>query len=212
MLKAEPFQSLFGRLVQGDDRHKSRLHDFEGNLAGGGLIRSAWSTTCFKLGHPHQVPWINYPAISRLQSILGPDSKVVEFGSGFSTIWLAKRCARVVTIESNAAWFASISSRVDEKVDMRLCTQPDDYCLVSGCQEKYFDLAIVDGDWRDRAMRRALDLVKPGGHIYLDNSDVQDTQHQTAKRLLLEAGREIEILIGMTPFQFTTTQGVLARI
>jgi predicted O-methyltransferase YrrM len=205
-------QPLLTRLIQGDRRHKTRFHDFEGNKARGGLLQSLLSATCLKLGHRQQLPWINYPAMERLRAILTREFKVLEFGSGLSTLWLSQRCALVVTIENDPDWFAVVQSEAGENVDARLCTEPEEYCRVSGYSERYFDLVIVDGRWRDRATRKALQMVPSGGHIYLDNSDVQDTEHQEAKSLLLNASRSAELLVGLSPFQVTTTQGIFARL
>lgn len=204
--------SMLSRIIQGDPRHETRLHDFEGNRARGGFLQSLLSTTCLKLGHRQQLPWINYPAMERLGTILNRESKVLEFGSGTSTLWFSKRCALIVTIESDPHWFTFVKSRAAENVDARLCTEQEEYCRVTGYPDKYFDLVVVDGRWRDRSMSTALQMVRTGGQIYLDNSDVQDAEHQSAKHLLLDASHSAEMLVGLSPFQVTTTQGIIALI
>ncbi len=203
---------MLTRIIKGDPRHKTRLHDFEGNRAQSGFLRSLLSTACQKLGYRRQLPWLNYPAIDRLKAILVPESKVLEFGSGLSTLWLSQRCSLVVTIESDPHWFDFVKARAGENVDARLQTQPEEYCGVAGYPDKCFDLVIVDGSWRDLSMRKALEMVRAGGHIYLDNSDVQDSEHQQAKHLLLNKSAHTEIVVGLTTFQLTTTQGVFARL
>lgn len=203
---------MLSRLIKGDPRHKTRLHDFEGNRAKSGFLKSLLSTACQKLGYRQQVPWLNYPAIDRLKAILLPESRVLEFGSGLSTLWLSQRCSLVVTIESDPYWFDFVKSHVGENVDARLHTQPEEYCRVTGYPDKCFDLVIVDGRWRDLSMHKALQMVKAGGHIYLDNSDVQDIEHQRAKHMLLYRSAHAEIVVGLTSFQLTTTQGVFARL
>jgi hypothetical protein len=203
---------MLTRLIQGDPRHKTRLHDFEGNRARGGLLQSVVSTVCLRLGHRQELPWINYPAMERIAAILTSESKVLEFGSGSSTLWLSKRCAQVVTIESNPHWFEFIKSQAGGNVIAALCTEPEAYCSVYGYPNGYFDLVIVDGAWRTQSMRKALEMVAAGGHIYLDNSDVQDPEHQNAKRLLLESSCKPEVLVGLSPFQVTTTQGIFAQL
>ena len=63
----------------------------------------------FRVGRPvdvagNPVPWIAYPAIRFLETRVGADLKVFEYGAGNSTLWWAKRVARVISCESDAAW------------------------------------------------------------------------------------------------------------
>lgn len=49
------------------------------------------------------LPWIPYRAISYLDS-LADGARIIEFGGGGSTRYLAKRAATVTTVESNPVW------------------------------------------------------------------------------------------------------------
>jgi predicted O-methyltransferase YrrM len=59
-----------------------------------------------------QVPWITYGAIRWLENTLTRDMSVFEFGSGGSTLFLAARAGKVVSIEHDAAWYQFVSQRI----------------------------------------------------------------------------------------------------
>jgi hypothetical protein len=208
---------LMRRIIKGDLRRKSRLHDFAGNRVTLAelpwLPRSAWSTLMKKFGHWERLPWLSFRVIRRLEQILTLDSKVLEFGSGNSSLWLAERCGLLVTIDNDPEWYRWLAPKLRvENVEARLRAERDDYLNISDYPDGFFDLVIVDGRWRDLSVERALRKVRPGGYIYFDNADVQDDEHQRARGLLLAACPEAEVLIGFTTFQVMVSQGLLARI
>ncbi len=49
-------------------------------------------------------PWYTYPAISFLKDIIQYDSKVLEYGSGYSTLFYNSKVKECVSIEHNSAW------------------------------------------------------------------------------------------------------------
>ena len=97
-------------------------------------------------------PWWPYPAIRRVESLLGTAWSVLEFGVGASTAWLARRA------------------------------------------------------------RTAVRVVRPGGHVYVDNSDVPDIDHRSAVATLLEAAAGVERFIGLCPGTVAVNQGLLIRL
>ena len=55
------------------------------------------------------LPWWTFAAIEETDKFLKSrqDAKVFEYGSGASTIWLARRAAIVVSIEQDEGWHAA---------------------------------------------------------------------------------------------------------
>ncbi|MFO1490867.1 MAG: hypothetical protein U1F87_08170 [Kiritimatiellia bacterium] len=53
--------------------------------------------------HP-EPPWLTRAANERLLALTGPRDTVLEFGAGRSTLFFARRCARVESVEHNAEW------------------------------------------------------------------------------------------------------------
>ncbi|MFN8076496.1 MAG: hypothetical protein U0Q15_13915 [Kineosporiaceae bacterium] len=53
------------------------------------------------------LPWWTYEAADRVAGFLqglGDAARVFEYGSGASTIWLARRCATLDSVEHHAGW------------------------------------------------------------------------------------------------------------
>lgn len=137
-------------------------------------------------GGPY-LPWIPFGAMSIIRTILCPTSRVLEFGSGRSTIWYAAHAGSVVSIEENPAWHSRILSVLSSKgisnVDYRLRPRTKDlYCDVSDIRAESIDLCIIDGMFRDECALRAVSLIAPNGWIYLDNSDKEMTPPQGETR------------------------------
>ncbi|MCI0438025.1 MAG: class I SAM-dependent methyltransferase [Chloroflexi bacterium] len=61
-----------------------------------------------------RIPYMPYKATAWLESYLKPDMSVFEYGSGGSTLFLAKRVGRLVSIEHDAGWHSRISSLISE--------------------------------------------------------------------------------------------------
>jgi predicted O-methyltransferase YrrM len=131
-------------------------------------------------------PWITADALQILEGLLQPDDVGVEFGSGGSTTWFAARVGHLHSVEANPRWHADVESRI---ADGRV--QNVSYHLAAGiasdhgtpqARDSYVnfapdlepesqDFVFIDGEYRDECALRALDLVRPGGAIILDNAN-----------------------------------------
>ncbi len=60
-----------------------------------------------------ELPWMTYDAIDSLGSICTPDSVVFEWGSGGSTLFLAKRCRHVTSVEHDVKWSGYLRERLE---------------------------------------------------------------------------------------------------
>ena len=214
---------MLTRLIKGDGMRKSRLHNYNGQfLDPSGFLylpRSIRTTLLFKLANRRpELPWLGFRAINHLRKLVKPNWSMLEFGSGMSTVWFARRCGVLVSVETDRAWFDSVRTILTQKnihnVDYRLRAHSE-HEAVSDYQDSTFDLVLVDGYERDRVMKTAISKVKRGGYIYLDNSDVPYREHRTAKALLMEAAgaeSEIRIFNDLYPTQFGVNEGMLARV
>jgi predicted O-methyltransferase YrrM len=208
---------MLRRILQGDPGKASRFRDFEGRLPPLGawlyLPVSVASTLRFKLtGVRAAIPWLGYRAIRRIAGLVGPGTRVLEFGSGFSTVWLARRGADVLSIETQDEWADRVEGHLagvpGHKVRILRAEPPYTPDLLAG---ETFDFALVDGDGRDSAMATALSVVRPGGYVYLDNADVAWDTHRAARDLALRSGA-VEWFVDFTPFHVFVSTGVLIRI
>jgi SAM-dependent methyltransferase len=130
-------------------------------------------------------PWITARAAWILNELLRKSDNGLEYGSGRSTVWLAKRTNSLVSVEGSPDWYARVNDRLSSEgltnvsykyvqTDCRLANCPGrpiyvmaDPNLRPGC----LDYALVDGYYRDECIMRALDLLKPGGILILDNAN-----------------------------------------
>lgn len=136
------------------------------------------------------VPWIPYVAQEFLDSILTPDMRVFEWGSGGSTVYFAERVASVVTVEHEHGELQpdleNVTALFIPPEDGELGTdpaKPEHYYSESYPGKNFrryasaiddfepFDLVFVDGRARPSCLRHAKAKVKPGGWLVLDNSD-----------------------------------------
>jgi hypothetical protein len=131
-------------------------------------------------------PWLTASAVRLLDSWLKPSDHGLEWGSGRSTIWFAKRMEHLISVEHTATWHAQIKVRLNEqklsaKVDYRhipceLSEQDEPeshpYCNVADeLPDESLDFALVDGMIRTACMRRVQSKIKPGGLLALDNAN-----------------------------------------
>ncbi|MCL5105758.1 MAG: methyltransferase domain-containing protein, partial [Armatimonadetes bacterium] len=126
-----------------------------------------------------ETPWLTPESVNFLEQLVNsdPELKILEFGSGGSTIWFSRNLkfpkAKLVTVEHDVEWYQAIRSRVPASVEMRLEERP--YARV--CNEfpdEYFDLVLIDGRNRILCAAHAMRIVKPGGFIMLDNAEFDD--------------------------------------
>src|SRR5690606_4161508 len=136
---------------------KTRFHDEKGNRVGlAGLCHAPaalWSALAKRgLGRAALRPMIGYGAIARLDRLIAPDWRIVEFGTGRSTPWLARRCAFVLAIEDDPAWHDRVAGLLaasncgNVQLELR---PPARFADLSAWPESHFDFALVDGTDRD---------------------------------------------------------------
>lgn len=142
------------------------------------------------------MPWIPVRACAWLDRTLRRDMAVFEYGSGGSTLFFAARVSRLVSVEHDPRWHEQVAQEVARRriphVTLLLREperrdEPDPQFVsalpeYAGCSfrgyvetiEEYpagaFDMVMVDGRCRNACIRRAARLVKPGGHVLLDNA------------------------------------------
>ena len=216
------------RILRGSPLHKTRFHDEKGNLVDpGGMVYApaALATAVLRtaFGCRAAVPTISFRARKVIASLLDEKSRVVEFGSGMSTPWLARRCGFLLSIEDDPRWFgevqALLAARGLAKVRLEMRDR-ETYAALTGYPDAHFDFALVDGTDRAGCLRSVLPKLRPGGWIYLDNSDkdmtLADGDSRRAEALLLEAARRcggpVRYFVDFSPTNFFVEQGMLVRI
>jgi len=174
--------SKWSKLFQGDTRTRpTRFHTQDGNLAPWlayfGLPRAIWQWIRWRYyGKLVERPWIPPSATRKIQGFLTPDTRVLEIGGGMSTLWLAKRCRSLLSIEADQKWFDQLRALVVERglnhVDLQFRWQASEMCDFSSLSDGSLDFCLIDGGPRLECIQAALPKMKPDGLIYVDNTDL----------------------------------------
>lgn len=117
------------------------------------------------------IPWYTYPAIEYLSSFDFKDCDVFEFGSGNSSLFWASRAHSVTSVENNKEWFQIVNKRKHENQLLLHRSDEADYVKSLAEQNRLFELVVIDGEWRERCVVEAVNCLKDGGMVVLDNSD-----------------------------------------
>lgn len=208
--------------MTGDGCRRSRLHTYGGkriDLVGlSYLPKAVWSVVALKVaGHWVESPWLSYRGVRELDRLIRPDWKVLEFGSGMSSRFFAARCAELLSIESDADWHARLRPQLETqttcRVDYRLRSE-DDYAYLDDVPDGTFDLALVDGLQYDRTAATAIRKVRPGGYVYMDNSDIPYDAFTAGRQILIDAAEpgSVRFFVDFSPFWLSVNEGMLVRL
>ena len=207
---------------------KSRFYDEKGNPGDvGGVIYAplALATATMRKLFDYRPKWptLSFRAIKVIDYILEPSFRCVEFGSGMSTPWLAKRCNYLLSIENDKAWYDRVSAMIAANSFSHVrheLREANRYSDLSDHDDGLFDFVLVDGLDRHGCVISAVPKIRPGGWIYLDNSDKDMTKPEGDVRLaeaaLLEAvakrGGSTRYFVDFSVTNFFVEQGLLVRL
>jgi len=148
-----------------------------------------------------EAPWIPFECREFLESITGPEDNVFEYGSGGSTLYLARRVKKLVSVEHDREWYTLVSRKIEmeglKNCEYHMCSPkvglqdepdigyPSDYQsdgypgeifseyvrTIDSYADESFDLVLVDGRARNACIWHARSKVKPNGYLVLDNSE-----------------------------------------
>jgi hypothetical protein len=87
-------------------------------------------------------------------------------------------------------------------------------CDFSDVSDRSLDLLIIDGGPRNMCLMNGFGKVRPGGHIYLDNWDVEEFWRGTGAFLEARAQhiREMCRFIDYAPASFVVNEGMLITL
>lgn len=165
------------------------------------------------------VPWWTFASTQKVEQFLAerPRARVFEWGSGGSTLWLAKRSESVISVEYDGSWADTMEPLLPENVRLvrevpdRLSGAPGevgsqrmgfrhlnfaDYVDAIVCQEGLFDLIVIDGRAREACLGKALTKLADGGVIVIDNTN-RRRYRRALRSLPVSMGKEVTR--GLTP-------------
>lgn len=129
-----------------------------------------------------EMPWLNYEIIDLFRKKI--NRKVIEFGSGRSTLWLAANGFFTLSIEHNAFWANKIEKKLKDKklekmVNLHLMdVQPEleshaEIYLTPFRQKNIHGpfYILIDGLFRNQCLMACLPLIEEGSIIILHDAD-----------------------------------------
>lgn len=127
-------------------------------------------------------PWITQDAIKILEDILQKNFIGVEFGSGRSTMWYAKRIQHLTSIEDHEGWYEEVLNQFKEanisnitylfKNSEGIDIAQTDYCrIMDDFKDNSLDFIVIDGKHRDILANKSLLKLKIGGVLLLDDAN-----------------------------------------
>lgn len=164
------------------------------------------------------VPWWTYGAITEVSSWLSARERpirVFEYGSGASTLWLARRADEVHSVEhhrefgemmaAELAALPNVSFRIVEPVASNaplVGSQKEghagldfaDYVDAIDDVGGQFDLVVIDGRAREACLRKARGRLAEDGIIVFDNS-----RRRRYREAIAASGMRERALSGLTP-------------
>jgi hypothetical protein len=145
------------------------------------------------------LPWLTYPAIDFLGSLAYEGKKVLEFGSGYSTLWWAQRADSVISLEADQRWMDAMADQMPANATvLPLPTDPTDRYhrtvdvvgfLAEHVRGQKFDVIVIDGVDRVGTARASLPYLAAGGIFVTDNSDSH--MQPTGAMPLLDVFRDV---------------------
>lgn len=179
------------------------------------------------------VPWWTFESAAVVDAFLAGrrTARVFEWGSGASTVWLARRSASVVAVEHDPEWADEVRRLLPAgaAVDLRVVpaaparglpgeirsakegAQDLDFGAYVAMVDEVggpFDLMVVDGRAREACLARALPHLAADGLLVLDN--VERRRYRDA---IAGHGRQVEVrwTRGLTPGLPYPTRTALLR-
>lgn len=123
--------------------------------------------------HP-EWPWLTADMVKILETWLRPTDRGLEWGSGRSTLWFARRISFLFSVEHDQFWADWVRTGLIHNglnnVEHQVVSSKEGY-IATG--DGVFDFVLVDGmdGTRDSCALRAISLLRSGGALIVDNAN-----------------------------------------
>lgn len=152
-----------------------------------------------------EAPWITRRACAYLDEWLAPEHVGCEWGSGRSTLWFAARVGTLYSVEHDPGWYQQVTAKLVERgahhVEYRLARADDrdasgewSYVRSAGGTCEMVDFALVDGIYRDRCAQLAMERLRVGGLLIIDNAEQFFTHPTHSPSALRRGGPDVSPL------------------
>lgn len=155
------------------------------------------------------IPWLNYPVISFLNDKLDKNIVVFEYGSGFSSIFFAKRVKRVISIEYDEKWHSTVQTLVPENGQVHYVPLNDEYPSSIGkiMKNEKCNLILVDGRRRVECAIEAHKYLANDGVLIFDDSHRE--RYKSGIQFYLDRGYRSIVFQGLKPMGLEMDQSTI---
>lgn len=118
-------------------------------------------------------PWWGSSVIELVLRKLNKNMKVFEWGAGNSTLFWSQYVEKVVTVESDYAWYKKMKEVVPDNVRLEYCELEynGEYCRKILGEKERFDIILIDGRDRVKCAFYGIDRLTENGVIIWDNTE-----------------------------------------
>ena len=120
----------------------------------------------------NQAPWMIYPVTEFLKDRLKNDLHIFEFGSGYSTSFIARLVQTVTSVEYEKYWLQLVNETAPKNVKLIYKEMDIDggYCRTINSTGHQYDVVVVDGRDRVNCIKQSFKALSERGVVLLDDS------------------------------------------
>jgi len=133
--------------------------------------------------------WVNHSAKKWFKEN-AKNKRIFEYGSGYSTDFLADICEDIISVENNLEWFNK-SSKIKKKNKKVFFRSNKKSYINEISKHGKFDIVFVDADYRGDCAKKAWGCLKKGGVLVLD-----DVNLATHAKLIFDGFLEPKFKLG----------------
>jgi len=120
------------------------------------------------------LPWMNYAAIDFIGAKITAQTRVFEWGAGYSSLWFAARAMEVVCAEDNIEWNSALGKKLPANVRLMSLPGKADYVNCITNEPGEFDVIVIDGSFRNDCAPMCDGKLAKNGFVIFDNSDSRE--------------------------------------
>lgn len=161
-------------------------------------------------------PWMSHRAVAYLAEALRPDQRMLELGSGYSTLWYAERVKEVVSLEDDPGWAEQAQAMVAHRNvrNVRVVATPITLDVLRSYFDESWDVVVIDQNEHALGRPESVEFVtaapRPPSMVVLDDSD--RAAYQPALQAAAERGWDVVRLPGYKSRPLAATEtAVLTR-
>ena len=119
------------------------------------------------------IPWVTYSFIDFVTSRLNKHQTVLEFGSGYSTLFYCKHVKQVYAVEHDMEWYREIlkTRPTNANITHVALDYGGYYAAFASSLNLTFDIIIVDGRDRVNCLKQSVNCLSATGVMVLDDSE-----------------------------------------